>query len=175
MRETRKLTFKQGMNPLQFSWANTLIDSSSVQLRFLDHKEQLDLLDTTYPYDRPQLLEWHIKSGFDGESAVEITYFTSGISWAADYVCVSTADETAMSFEGFVECNNSGEDYCETQVRLVVGTISLVEKIAGLARQGIVDRQVLDQAGEEAAGRDFAGTLGDGEAGDLFRTSGGDG
>ena len=34
VRETRVVTFKQGNNPLQFSWANTLIDPSSVELRF---------------------------------------------------------------------------------------------------------------------------------------------
>src|SRR5262245_62169227 len=35
VRETRKVSFKNGVNPLQFSWANTLIDPTSVQLRFL--------------------------------------------------------------------------------------------------------------------------------------------
>ncbi|MGA2255270.1 MAG: hypothetical protein ABSG53_11455, partial [Thermoguttaceae bacterium] len=35
VRETRKVTFKPGANPLQFSWANTLIDPTSVELRFL--------------------------------------------------------------------------------------------------------------------------------------------
>ena len=34
VRETRRITFKKGMNPLQFSWAGTLIDPSSVDLRF---------------------------------------------------------------------------------------------------------------------------------------------
>ena len=28
VRETRTVTFKKGLNPLQFSWANTLIDPS---------------------------------------------------------------------------------------------------------------------------------------------------
>ncbi|NLF86347.1 MAG: hypothetical protein GX571_09620, partial [Lentisphaerae bacterium] len=32
VRETRTLTFKKGINGLQFSWANTLIDPSSVEL-----------------------------------------------------------------------------------------------------------------------------------------------
>ena len=133
VRETRKLTFAMGMNPLQFSWANTLIDASSVDLRFVDHKDQLDLLDTTYPHDRPQLLQWNIKSEFEGEATVQITYFTSGISWAADYVCISDASETTMGFEGFVRINNnSGENYENAQVRLVVGTINLVEKVAAL-------------------------------------------
>ena len=32
VRETRTVTFKKGINPLQFSWANTLIDPTSVEL-----------------------------------------------------------------------------------------------------------------------------------------------
>jgi hypothetical protein len=47
VRETRTVTFKQGINPLQFSWANTLIDPTSVDLRFKTHADQLELLDTT--------------------------------------------------------------------------------------------------------------------------------
>src|ERR671918_2622120 len=56
VRETRKLSFKQGVNPLQFSWANTLIDPTSVQLRFLTDADKLEVLDTTYPHDKPQML-----------------------------------------------------------------------------------------------------------------------
>src|SRR5580692_5630851 len=44
VRETRTLTFKKGANPLQFSWANTLIDPTSVELRFLTNAEKLDVL-----------------------------------------------------------------------------------------------------------------------------------
>src|SRR6185436_5086308 len=41
----------------------------------------------------------------------------------------------SMSFEGFVRVqNNSGEEYENAQIRLVVGTINLVEKIAQLAQ-----------------------------------------
>src|ERR1700731_2323821 len=47
VRETRKVSFKRGVNPLQFSWAGTLIDPTSVQLRFLTQADQLDVLDTT--------------------------------------------------------------------------------------------------------------------------------
>ena len=44
------------------------------------------MLDTTFPHDKPQMLYWNVQSEIDGEATVEITYFTSGISWAADYV-----------------------------------------------------------------------------------------
>ena len=134
VRETRKVSFKKGVNPLQFSWANTLIDPTSVRLRFVTSPDKLELLDTTFPHAKPQMLYWNVQSEMDGEATVEITYFTSGISWSADYVCVANPDETEMGFEGFVRVsNNSGEEYENAQVRLVVGKINLVEKIAQLA------------------------------------------
>src|SRR5436190_17354381 len=107
VRETRAVTFKKGVNPLQFSWANTLIDPSSVQLKFLDSADRLDVLDTTFPHDRPQVLRWNVQSEIDGQATVEITYFTSGISWAADYVCVADQDERQVGIEGFVKVLNN--------------------------------------------------------------------
>jgi hypothetical protein len=134
VRETRLITFKKGVNPLQFSWANTLIDPTSVQLRFLSDAAKLEVLDTTFPHDKPDMLYWNVQSTFDGEAKVEITYFTSGITWSADYIGVATKDEKAMRLEGFVRVtNSSGEDYEDASVRLVVGKINLVEKIATLA------------------------------------------
>lgn len=135
VRETRTVSFKQGVNPLQFSWANTLIDPTSVELRFRTHADKLSLLDTTFPHDKPQMLYWNVQSDFDGEATLEITYFTSGITWSADYECIADRDEKLVGFEGFVRVhNNSGEDYEDAQIRLVVGTINLVEKIAQLAQ-----------------------------------------
>src|SRR6476646_4477316 len=135
VRETRVVTFKKGVNPLEFSWANTLIDPTSVELKFLTPADKLDVLDTTFPHAKPQKLYWNVQSDMDGEATIQSTYFTSGITWAADYVCIANKDETQMGFEGFVRVtNHSGEDYEDAQVRLVVGNINLVEKIAQLAQ-----------------------------------------
>ncbi|MDB6130551.1 MAG: hypothetical protein JWM04_1658, partial [Verrucomicrobiales bacterium] len=63
-----------------------------------------------------------------------ITYFTSGVSWAADYVAEVAPDEQSMKLNGDVKVTNkSGEDYENAQVRLVVGVIRLIEKIADLS------------------------------------------
>jgi len=146
VREVRVVTFKKGVNPLQFSWANTLIDPTSVQLKFLTSPEKLDVMDTTYPHDKPQMLYWNVQSELDGEATIEIAYFTSGISWSADYVAIADKDEKAMGIEGFVRViNNSGEEYEDAQVRLVVGTINLVEKIAHLARVPVGDLGQLNE------------------------------
>ncbi len=152
VRETRVISFKKGNNPLQFSWANTLIDPTSVELRFLTRPDELTVLDTTYPHDKPQMLYWNVASEFSGEARVEITYFTSGITWSADYTGIADPDEKTMRLEGFVTVtNNSGEDYEDAQVRLVVGTVNLVEKIAQLAQRGMMNLPAA--AGYGVAGR----------------------
>src|SRR5208283_1412968 len=97
VRETRKVTFKPGANPLQFSWANTLIDPTSVELRFLTNREKLTVLDTTFPHAKPQMLYWNVQSEMDGEATIEITYFTSGISWSADYLGIANPDESWLN------------------------------------------------------------------------------
>jgi hypothetical protein len=138
VKETRSITFKKGLNRLQFFWAGTLIDPTSVFFRPLEKEAEIEVLDTTFPQDRPQVLIWTVESKLEGQVKVEVSYFTSGISWAADYVMITDPEETNMSFDGYVMVtNNSGEDYEGAEVRLVVGVINLVEKIRELARGGV--------------------------------------
>jgi hypothetical protein len=137
VRETRYLTFRKGLNKLEFSWANTLIDPTSVEFRPLTHADKVEVLDVSFPPRVTNTLEWRINSEVAGEVQVEIRYFTSGISWSADYVAEASRNEKQMDLAGCVRVNNnSGEDYENAEIRLVVGTIKLVEDIAQLARQG---------------------------------------
>ena len=134
VRENRLLTVKPGVNRIQFTWANTLIDPTSIDFRILDHVDKVDLIDTTFPSGRNDALQWNITSEMAGKIPVEIRYFTSGITWKADYVGIANQDETKLNLTGYVRVfNNSGELYDNAQTRLVVGTINLVEKIADLA------------------------------------------
>jgi hypothetical protein len=137
VKETRALTFRKGLNRLEFSWANTLIDPTSVEFRALSHADEVDVLDVSFPPRVTNTLEWRINSEFAGEVQVEIRYFTSGISWAADYVLEAQKNEKLAGLAGYVRVNNnSGEDYEHAQVRLVVGVIRLVDEIAKLAQMG---------------------------------------
>ncbi len=136
VRERRMLTVKTGINRIQFTWANTLIDPTSIDFRILDHQDRVDLVDTTFPAGRNDALQWNIRSDMAGKLPVEIRYFTSGITWTADYVGIANQDETQLRLAGYVRVfNNSGELYDNAQTRLVVGTINLVEKIADLANR----------------------------------------
>ncbi|GAB4319420.1 MAG: DUF4139 domain-containing protein [Candidatus Sumerlaeia bacterium] len=134
--EKRLITFKKGRNEIQFSWAGTLIDPTSLTLEFLEHKEDFEILDVTYPANTHNVLIWAVNSTVEAAAPIRISYFLSGLTWSADYTMIASADERTAHIEGFVRViNNSGEDFENTQVRLVVGKINLVEKIADLARR----------------------------------------
>ena len=135
-KETRNITVKKGDNQIQFSWAGTLIDPSSVEMRVLEHAEEIEIADTVFPGQKPQHLIWNIESEFEGQVPVEVSYFTSGLTWQMDYVAITDPDEELMKFRGYVRVfNNSGEEYENAHIRLIVGKINLVEKIADLARR----------------------------------------
>lgn len=135
VKESRELTFKPGLNTIQFSWAGTLIDPTSLRLTFLTQKSKLTLRDTSFPPGRTDALQWNIDSEISGPARVEINYFTSGITWSADYTAITNTSEKQMNLDGYIRViNNSGEDYPNAEVRLVVGTVNLVEDIAGLAQ-----------------------------------------
>ena len=48
VREHRLLTVKPGVNRIQFAWANTLIDPTSIDFRILDHQDETELNLTGY-------------------------------------------------------------------------------------------------------------------------------
>jgi hypothetical protein len=134
-RESRALTLKKGENVLQFSWGNTLIDPTSLEMLPKANADKIDIMDLTYPARTRELGLWNIKSGISGKVPVEITYFTSGISWRAFYMGTLTEDEKTMRLQGYVRVtNNSGEDYENAQTRLIVGQVHLLDLIAVLAK-----------------------------------------
>jgi hypothetical protein len=134
VKETRHLTFRKGLNRLEFSWANTLIDPTSVEFKANTHADEVEVLDVSFPPRVSNTLEWRINSEVADDVTVEIRYFTSGIRWSAEYLAQAAPTEKTMTLAGHVRVtNNSGEDYENAQVRLVVGNIRLVEEIALLA------------------------------------------
>jgi len=136
VRESRALTLKDGENKLQFSWANTLIDPTSLEMLPKASADKIDIADLTYPPRVRNLGLWNIESGVSGKVPVEITYLTSGLSWRAFYMGTLTEDEKTMRLQGYVRVtNNSGEDYENAQTRLIVGKVHILDEIAQLARR----------------------------------------
>ena len=136
VRESRALTLKQGTNSLQFSWENTLIDPTSLQMLPKAHANQIEIAELVYPPRVNNLGLWDIRSGVSGKVPVEITYLTSGLTWRAFYMGTLSQDEKTMRLQGYVRVtNNSGEDYENAQTRLIVGQVHLIDQIAELARR----------------------------------------
>ena len=136
VKETRFLTFKQGTNRLQFAWTNTLIDPTSIELRPLEQADKIEVVSTIFPGQKPQHLIWNVDSKFSGMARVEVSYFISGLTWQMDYVATCNPAETALKFRGYVRVfNSSGEEFDNAEIRLIVGKINLVEKIADLAKR----------------------------------------
>ena len=136
VRESRALTLKGGENKLQFSWANTLIDPTSLEMLPKANADKIDIADLTFPPRVRNLGLWNIESGVSGKVPVEISYLTSGLSWRAFYMGTLTENEEMMRLQGYVRVtNNRGEDYENAQTRLIVGKVHILDEIAELARR----------------------------------------
>jgi anti-sigma factor RsiW len=136
VRERRNLTLKKGWNWLQFMWADTLIDPTSLSLEPLEQADKIDIQQLVFPARLREIGRWLIRSEISGKVPFEITYFTSGLSWRAFYMGTLSQDEKTMKMQGYVRIgNNSGEDYDNAQTRLIVGKIHLLDQIAQLARR----------------------------------------
>jgi len=175
VRESRALTLKNGRNRLQFSWANTLIDPTSLEMLPKTDADKIDIADLTYPPRVRNLGLWNIESEISGKVPVEITYLTSGLSWWAFYMGTLTEDEKTMRLQGYVRVtNNSGEDYENAQTRLIVGQVHLLDEIAELARRqyphGRPDERVVEK--EERAFRERGRMYGKEMLGQVYRAAG---
>jgi len=154
VRERRNLTLKKGWNWLQFMWANTLIDPTSLSLEPLAKADKIDIQQLVFPARLRELGRWLIRSEVSGQVPFEITYFTSGLFWRAFYMGTLSQDEKTMQLAGYVRVgNNSGEDYEKAQTRLIVGQVHILDQIAELAkRQYPYNRPISERiAGERGA------------------------
>jgi hypothetical protein len=134
VRDKRELSFVKGINQLQFSWANTKIDPTSLSLEIKKLTDKIDIVEMSYPPGTKDVGIWNIKAAQACQVPVEITYFTSGISWKSYYIATLSKDQKTCDLKGYVTViNASGEDYNNAQTRLVVGKINILDRIAHLA------------------------------------------
>jgi len=136
VRDGRALTLKEGENALQFSWAETLIDPTSLEMQPKGRPDAIEIAELTYPARVQNVGVWNVRSPTSGKVPVEITYLTSGLAWRAFYMGTLSSDEKNMHLEGYVRVtNHSGEDYENAQVRLIVGEVHILDEIAELAQR----------------------------------------
>ena len=136
VRERRNLTLKKGWNWLQFMWANTLIDPTSLHIEPLAQADKIDVQQLVFPAHLKDIGRWLIHSETTGQVPFEITYFTSGLNWRAFYMGTLSPDQQHMKLQAYVRVgNSSGEDYENAQTRLIVGKVHQLDQIADLAKR----------------------------------------
>ncbi|MBD3184762.1 DUF4139 domain-containing protein [Candidatus Poribacteria bacterium] len=141
VKEQRNITLKSGLNLLQFSWVDTLIDPTSIHLDVADTDIGVEVQSAIYPPKLSNTIQWYVKSENAGEKKLEVSYFTSGLTWSANYIAIMDKSEEKMSLEALVNIsNNSGEDYENAHTRLIVGEIQLVEEVRTLAAGRAVEK-----------------------------------
>jgi hypothetical protein len=92
-----------------------------------------------------------VRSEVEGAVEFEITYFTSGLSWRAVYEGTLSPDEQTMDLTGYVRVdNNSGQDYVNTQTRLLLGQVRLLDEIKTLAERKYPYGSAVPQPEEES-------------------------
>ncbi len=136
VREQRKLTLKRGWNWLQFMWANTKIDPTSLDLQPKLNQDKVTVEQLVYPAGLKDIGRWLIRSEVDGQVPFELTYFTSGLTWRSVYMGTLSQDETSMDLKSYVRVDNhSGEGFTDTQVRLILGDVQMLKPVSELADQ----------------------------------------
>jgi len=62
VRESRALTLAEGANALQFSWANTLIDPTSLEMLPKAHAAEIDIAELVFPPRVKNLGLWNVEA-----------------------------------------------------------------------------------------------------------------
>ncbi|HID56460.1 TPA: hypothetical protein EYP37_08010 [Candidatus Poribacteria bacterium] len=125
--ESRLITLRNGENRLQFGWADTRIDPSSIRL--LPQTPDVSIQTAISSFEEPNTVVWKVRAEERGRKPLKITYFIGGMDWDVDYMAISSEDETKLSIEGYVGISNkSGEDFKGVSLKLVAGEINRVIK-----------------------------------------------
>jgi len=162
VREKRNLTMKKGWNWLQFMWANTLIDPTSLSLEAVEQKDKIEIQQLVFPARLRELGRWLIHSEVGGQVPFELTYLTSGLTWRAFYMGTLSQNEKSMHLQGYVRVtNNSGEDYEDAQTRLIVGRVHILDQIAELARRQYPYNSPVEIHDRKSGVGGFVGEVGD--------------
>lgn len=90
--------------------------------------------------DRPTLVT-QLHSDQGGEQQIELSYLTSGLSWAADYVAQLDAKGERLDLSGWVTLTNrSGATYRQARLQLVAGDVNQVRQVVPMARDFMMEK-----------------------------------
>ena len=116
--EERVLTLQQGLNTVDFSWKGVNIDEDSIRIEILDHPNEVNLLNVSYPPNESALV-WQIASTKPFKERVRISYLLYDIDRLTHYKLIVNKEESLGNFKHYLVLRNfSGENFANANVLL---------------------------------------------------------
>jgi hypothetical protein len=119
--EERTINLQQGVNRIDFSWANVQIDKGSIQIRCTKAPERVAVLNANFPPNENALF-WEVSSSKAGPAVFRISYLMSGITREISYQAVADRAEKKLALDYLMTLKNfSGERLRDCLIRLGAG------------------------------------------------------
>jgi hypothetical protein len=121
--EERIVPLVKGVNQIDFSWANTQIDPSTIVFRVVGRgstnndkaQEQADadldvtVLSVSYPPNEAALV-WQVSANDGGSARVRISYLLGNLSKSFNYRAVASHDESVLTLSQYMHLQNSANE-----------------------------------------------------------------
>ena len=92
----------------------------------LSEVSKVEFPDSADLLTKPTLV-WQVYSPTAGNRDILTSYLTGGMSWKANYIVKTSADDTKADIQGWVSVdNNAGTTYEDAKLKLVAGEIHRV-------------------------------------------------
>ena len=155
--EERIVPLTQGVNQVDFSWANTRIDPSTIVFRVLgpapvngeepeneDENEEdgvdVNILSVTYPAGENALV-WQVWSDRSASVIVRISYLLGGLTKSFNYRAVAANDESTLTLSQYLRVQNfAGEAYDDTEIYAGLGETFMKPLGANETKEMLVTR-----------------------------------
>ncbi|HEY8750917.1 MAG TPA: hypothetical protein VIM11_23235 [Tepidisphaeraceae bacterium] len=118
--EERVVPLNKGANQVDFSWANTQIDPSTIVFRVIapvgDKPLDVKVLSVSYPPNE-QSLVWAVGAGDAGSARVRISYLLGNLNKSFNYRAIASRDEKTLVLSQYIRLQNlTNEEYGATQI-----------------------------------------------------------
>lgn len=146
--EERIVPLVAGTNQVDFSWANTQIDPSTIVFRVIqpapgseqDQEVEVNVLSVTYPPGENALV-WQVASDASTSVAVRISYLLGGLTKSFNYRAIAEHDESTLTLSQYIRVKNfAGEGYDDTEIFAGLGDTFLKPIGVNETKQMLVER-----------------------------------
>src|SRR3954470_371057 len=118
--EERIVPLVKGDNQVDFSWANTQIDSNTIVFRLIgpaaDTRLDVNVLSVSYPPNEAALV-WAVSASESGSARVRISYLLGNLTKSFNYRAVASHDEKTLDLSQYMRLQNlANEAFRDTGV-----------------------------------------------------------